>query len=71
MQVGYRSEDDIRESALEFLKRYHPDDTIPVPIEDIIEFDLRLNIIPIPNLQRLYSIDGALSQDLSQIYIDE
>jgi Zn-dependent peptidase ImmA (M78 family) len=70
MQVEYRSEAEISKSALDFLDRYHPDDIIPVPIEDIIEFDLHLNIIPVPNL-RLYDIDGALSQDFSEIYVDE
>jgi len=71
MQVGRRSEGDIRASALEFLNRYHPDDTTPVPIEKIVEFDLRLDIIPVPNLRKSHGIDGALSQDFSQIYVDE
>ena len=71
MQVEHRSEDDISESALVFLRKYHPNDTIPVPIEDIIELDLRLNIIPVPDLRKSHGIDGALSQDFSQIYVDE
>ena len=71
MQIGYRSDDNIREAALEFLRRYHPDDTLPVPIEDIIEFDLRLDIIPVPNLHKNHDIDGALSQDFTQIYVDD
>jgi Zn-dependent peptidase ImmA (M78 family) len=71
MQVGNRSEADIRESAHEFLREYHPDNTIPVPIEEIIEFGLRLDIIPVHNLRQSHGIDGALSRDFSQIYVDE
>lgn len=71
MQIGYRSDAIIRESALGFLKRYHPKDTIPVPIEEIVEFDLELDIIPVPGLKKNHGIDGALSQDFSQIYVDD
>lgn len=52
MQIEYRSDESIKESTQEFLRRYHPDDTIPVPIEEIIEFDLGLDIIPVPGLSR-------------------
>lgn len=71
MQVRYRSESDISEAALDFLRKYHAIDTIPVPIENIIEFDLGLDIIPVPGLLRSHDIDGALSQDFSRIYVDE
>lgn len=71
MQIGYRSDDNIKEAALEFLSTYHTDDTIPVPIESIIEFDLKLDIIPVPNLHKNHGIDGALSQDFTQIYVDD
>lgn len=71
MQIGYRSDENIREAALEILRKYHPNDTIPIPIESIIEFDLELDIIPVPNLHKNHGIDGALSQDFSQIYVDD
>ena len=71
MQIGYRSDDNIKVVAQEFLLKYHPDDTLPVPIEDIIEFDISLNIFPMPDLKRNYGIDGALSQDFSLIYVDK
>lgn len=71
MQVGHRSEGEISDSAHEFLRMYHPGDTIPIPIEEIIEFELGLDIIPVPDLRRSHGIDGALAQDFSQIYVDD
>lgn len=45
--------------------------TIPIPIEYIIEYHLRLDIVPMPNLQRDFDIDGYTSIDLTTIYVDE
>jgi len=40
----------------------------PVPIEEIVEFQFDLNIIPFPNLKRNSQIDGFLAFDCSAIY---
>ena len=62
---------DIREQAEQFRRRYVlPPDRIPVPIIDIVELELALEVIPIPDLMRKIDIDGFLSKDLSTIYID-
>jgi hypothetical protein len=61
----------IRKQADAFLAKYNPAGTIPVPIEEIAEFELGLNIIPIPNLQGLLEIDGFISSDLRSITVDE
>lgn len=45
--------------------------TIPVPIEEIIEFEFGMNIIPIPGLHQGYEIDGFISSDLSEISVDQ
>ncbi len=37
-KAPYLRYDDIRIRAKDFLYRYNPDDIIPVPIEDIIEY---------------------------------
>lgn len=44
---------------------------MPVPIEQIIESDFELSIIPIPNLQRDFQIDGFLAGNMEEISIDE
>lgn len=64
--------DEIREKAEDFRKKYvHPTDLVPVPIEEIIEFDLQLDIWPIERLLQTIDIDGFLSQDLQTIFIDK
>jgi len=63
--------DRIRPVAEEFLVKYHPKMTVPLPIEEIIEFDLKIDIVPFPNLQKDYSVEGWLSNDMKTIYVDE
>ena len=60
----------LEEVALRFLKEHHPSLEPPVPIEEIIEFDLGLNIIPEENLYKEFATDGWLSHDQSAIHVD-
>jgi len=46
------SYDDLRREADEFLSEYHQSLSIPTPIEEIVEFDLSIDVIPIPGLSR-------------------
>lgn len=66
--LGYEQ---IRAYADGFLKRYHPEGKIPVPIEKIVEFQLKLDIIPLPGLQDAYEIEGFTSGDLRAISVDQ
>lgn len=61
----------LREIAKTVLDTYHPSRTLPVPIEEIIEFKFGLDIIPIPGLQKIIEVDAFLSQDLKSISVDE
>ncbi len=63
--------DSIELAANGFLLEYNPSHTIPVPIEDIIEKILKIEIIPIKGLLSLEQIDGFVSYDCKNIYIDE
>ena len=61
----------IREQAEQFRSKYvRPHNRIPVPIIDIIELDLGLEVIPIIGLMPKIDIDGFLAKDLTTIYID-
>ncbi|HDP98047.1 MAG TPA: ImmA/IrrE family metallo-endopeptidase, partial [bacterium] len=63
---------DIREKTEDFRKKYvHPIDLVPVPIEEIIEFELKLDIWPIDRLLQTIDIDGFLSRDLQTIFVDK
>lgn len=66
--LGYS---EIGNRAAEFLKKYHPSRELPIPIERIIEFDLGLDIVPMPNLHADFRINGFLSVDCSSVYVDE
>lgn len=68
---GVLSYEDLRDEAEEFLNEYHPDLTLPIPIETIVEFDLDMEVIPIPGLKAKIGVDAFLASDLSAIYMDE
>ena len=74
--VPYLPYDLIREIAGQFLEKYHPTGTIPVPIEEIIEFQMGINIVPMPGLQDTLENDGFemlgfTSSDLQDITVDQ
>lgn len=41
-----------------------------MPIEEIVEFDLRLDVVPLPNLYRDFQIESWLSHDTRSIFVD-
>jgi len=61
----------LRELAEDFLGRFHPDRHIPLPIEDIVDRRLRMDIIPVRELQKRHGIEGGLGADFRSIYVDE
>lgn len=69
--IPYIPYDELRKYADDFLNRYHPDENLPIPIEEIVEFQLKLNIIPIKELKNIHDIDGWLTSDLRSIIVDE
>ncbi len=71
IKAPYKNYDYIKKIARNFLKKYHPQDTYPIPIEEIVEFKLNIDIIPIHGLHKAFDIDGFLSSDLKSISIDK
>jgi Zn-dependent peptidase ImmA (M78 family) len=53
-----------------FLAKYHPSREIPIPVEEIAELQFGLQITPIRDLMNDLGIDGFLSNDLTELYID-
>ena len=70
LDIPRYSYETLRKRADNFLRTYNPKATIPVPIEEIIEFQFRMDIIPIPGLHQGYEVDGFISSDLSAISVD-
>ena len=69
--VPFKDYDHIKKIVANFLHKYHPKDSYPTPIEEIVEFKLGIDIIPIPGLHEIIEIDGFISSDLSTISVDE
>lgn len=68
------SKEQIWEEAESFREKYVlPPDTVPVPIDEIVEFDMNIQPQPIPNLKSEHDIDGFLVfiRDTPVIYIDQ
>ncbi len=68
------SYEDIRQRADQFLASYHPERSTPIPIEEIVEFQLGIHIYTIYGLKRLLAeaeIEGFLSSNFDEIGIDE
>ena len=65
------SYDDVRGYAEEFLAEYHAKESVPTPIEEIVEFDFGMDVIPIPGLRDEVGVDAFLASDLESISVDE
>lgn len=63
------TEDVIRRMAEECLREHHPSNTIPVPIEEIVEVHFGLDVVPANNLKATYDIDGYIARGQT-IYVD-
>lgn len=70
IKAPYLPYDKIRVIANDFLERYNPSHTIPVPIEHIAENEFNINIIPVNHLRYAFGIDAWISNDFSEICID-
>ncbi|NWF54371.1 MAG: ImmA/IrrE family metallo-endopeptidase [Syntrophaceae bacterium] len=71
LDIQYLSYQQISQRAEEFLLTYHSSKALPVPVEEIVEFKLGVDIVPIPNLQKDFEIEGFTSSDLKAIYVDQ
>lgn len=61
----------IRDEADRVLAAHHPDRSVPIPVEDIIDVKMGYDIIPLPGLERQLSWDAFLSLGLPAIHIDD
>ena len=64
------SYDDLRRRAEEFLEEFHGERSLPVPIEEIVEFDFELGIIPLEGILDDLEVDAFLTSDLKRLYVD-
>jgi len=70
--IPYLTGDQIRQAAEDLLHEYSPALVpVPVPIEEIVEIHLGLEIIPFRAYKQRFSADGSISTDLTNITVDE
>jgi Zn-dependent peptidase ImmA (M78 family) len=70
-KAPYLTYRDVGKYAEDFLTKHHPALDLPIPIEWIIEFNLNLDIVPIPYLYKTFKQSGFLSSNRKTIFIDE
>lgn len=66
-----RSYDDLRRFVSGFLEKHHARGHLPIPIEEIADFVLGLNIAPIPGLLEHFQVDGYLARGRDTIFVDQ
>lgn len=75
--LKFLSKEEIIGFANDFLDNRHPSRELPIPIEEIIEFKLGIDIIPVPDLKNcfeeadLLDIDAYISSDFKSISVDK
>lgn len=70
-KAPYITIEDIRKAVAEFRNRFWTQDTIPVDIFEIVEFELGLEIRTILNLREAGDVDALLLGDLKTIVVDQ
>jgi Zn-dependent peptidase ImmA (M78 family) len=70
-KAPYFSYHDIRRRAEVFLQEHHPSATVPIPIEEIVEFQFGIDIVPTPGLHNVIEMDGFITSDLRVIHVEE
>jgi len=51
----------LQQAAEDFLTRHHPGGTLPIPIEEIVEFGVGLDIVPFPNLRGAFDVSQEVA----------
>lgn len=70
IRVPFIGKNAIKNKA-DFFREKYWGDKIPVDIEKIIDVKLKIDIIPVPALERLCNTDALISSDWQSIYVDE
>lgn len=71
IQADFLSYDDIKAKVNSIVTKWQYLKDIPVAIEEFIENDLKLDIIPIPEFRSRYEVDGFISHDRKSITVSQ
>lgn len=70
-EIPYLRPEASRPQADAFLTEHNPEGVLPLPLEEIVEFRLGINIVPIPGLQDRIQSVGYITSDLTEINVDQ
>lgn len=62
--------EEIEQKASAFLAKHHPSLEIPVPVEQILEIQLKFRVVPIPGLMKNLQLDGWFILEKKELFID-
>jgi Zn-dependent peptidase ImmA (M78 family) len=68
--IPYISYDRLVEVAESFLQEHQAANTIPVPIEEIVDLRMGISIVPMEDLLGDYGIDAFITRDLNEVCVD-
>lgn len=68
---GFIPPEQLERHAEEFLREYHPTLALPVPIEEIVEFRVRLEVLALPGLEKGFGVESFLTKSGTAIVVDE
>lgn len=71
LDLPYLTYSDVKEKAQNFLLQWHPSLEPPIPIEEIIDVYLGIDIFPLPRLYKDFRLNGFLSKDRTTIIVDQ
>jgi Zn-dependent peptidase ImmA (M78 family) len=71
VRIPFLPPEDIEAAADGFRAEWHPEGTVPVPIVEIVELKLRINIVPSAGLLNQHNVDAFLLRDLKDLIIDQ
>ncbi len=71
MEVRFLSYEELKKAAQDLWANSKFRNRFPVPIEQIVEDEYRIEIIPIIGLERAFSMPAFISKDLKTISVDD
>lgn len=71
IKVEFLSHARIEKIANGVLTRYNLAEAYPIDVDKFVDNDLKINIIPFPNLYRDFEINAITSSDLKKIFVDD
>jgi Zn-dependent peptidase ImmA (M78 family) len=70
IKIPYIKNLEIEKQAKNFRQKYYQGE-LPINIEKIIDISLKIDIIPLPNLEKMCNTDALITSDWQSLYIDK